>query len=483
MSKRAELGVGTHEQIVAIFRNPALYEAGAALDDTGGGYERDRRGGRPRQYPTWFLIGVGECADHFASARRFFTELDKDPYLWPDIRRIAGEGDHDLPLEPPSRTWYVKAKRRLDWADTERIATVATESALQTAKDIGLLDSSASRNTVHPREECTVVCDGKVIRPPSDYTPGDFRERRRVDPETGEVTTERVPVKNVDPDARKHGVGGRKDPVRGSKYWLSSVRTRDHHGRVILQAAYVPDEKGKQNSEGDIFVGCIEALARRAPGMQAVIADGVVRDQHRSRLIRNTGLKVISPPIAESVDKKTGSREEKARHLRTETFTAPDGSDFDVAIHAVGGRICQVAYTDEGEPKYVPLERVDASTIENRNGTYRDYVVYELPDPFGGQARRIRERTWTNEADEAKGFRRGEYLHQIPRGDPDYTRLYGRRSDSESINRGIEDHLQAGRARSYGAVGQYFDLLCHQLRVNSLTLARHRARSAVHDAA
>jgi hypothetical protein len=111
------------------------------------------------------------------------------------------------------------------------------------------------------------------------------------------------------------------------------------------------------------------------------------------------------------------------------------------------------------------------------DGTFRDYVTYEVPNPhpLGGPPKRIREATWTpgeeDDGDKAT-FNRAERIHQIPAGDPDYIACYPWRADSESINRGIDDFLYLRRAQSLGAQRQLFDLWCHAFMINSYT--RHR---------
>ena len=55
-------------------------------------------------------------------------------------------------------------------------------------------------------------------------------------------------------------------------------------------------------------------------------------------------------------------------------------------------------------------------------------------------------------------------------------RLYGRRSDAESINRGLEDSLYLRRAHSVGHARQHVNLLGYALMVNSLALDQHHRR-------
>ncbi len=78
---------------------------------------------------------------------------------------------------------------------------------------------------------------------------------------------------------------------------------------------------------------------------------------------------------------------------------------------------------------------------------------------------------------------RAEWRRRGTRTPGDFARLYARRGDAESINRALEDTLYLNRAHSEGHPRQTADLLGFALMVNSLTLARHRAREAVKAAA
>ncbi len=317
-----------------------------------------------------------------------------------------------------------------------------------------------------------------MIKPVYSTAPSDTRKVRRIDPETGEITEKRVPVRNVDPDAKIHVVGDGRQ-VHGNKFWHAAVRGEENHQRVILAVAHVPDEKGAKNSEADVAVPRLIDLVDRATGTEGVITDGVLHGIHRSRFIRATGRRVISPIAAASIDRASGRRVEKEGYLRTEFFLASDGSVEDVEIYFVGGRLAQLVITDAGVRHLEPLRRVDNERRPNDDGTWRDYVVYELADPFGGPPRRLRERTWNNADDDARGFNRAENIHQIPPGDPDYERLYHRRSDAESINRRIDDFLYLRRAGSLGAKRQLLDLFCHGFVINALTKHRHRKQNSL----
>jgi hypothetical protein len=72
-------------------------------------------------------------------------------------------------------------------------------------------------------------------------------------------------------------------------------------------------------------------------------------------------------------------------------------------------------------------------------------------------------------------FRLGEVriaFRPIPPSDPDFPRLYGRRDDSGSLNRGLEDTLFLGRAHSLGWRRQQVEMTGWALMVNALTMVR-----------
>ncbi len=65
----------------------------------------------------------------------------------------------------------------------------------------------------------------------------------------------------------------------------------------------------------------------------------------------------------------------------------------------------------------------------------------------------------------------------FPRSDPDFTHLFRRRNDAESINRALDDTLYLRRAHSLGHRRQLVNVLGYALMVNSLALHRHRRRA------
>ena len=96
-----------------------------------------------------------------------------------------------------------------------------------------------------------------------------------------------------------------------------------------------------------------------------------------------------------------------------------------------------------------------------------------VPEHLGGG--QITVRLHQDEDDRRRKFNRTENVRPIPPSDPDFPRLYGRRNDSESLNRSLEDTLFLGRAHSLGWRRQKVEMLGWALMVNALTMARHRS--------
>jgi len=112
----------------------------------------------------------------------------------------------------------------------------------------------------------------------------------------------------------------------------------------------------------------------------------------------------------------------------------------------------------------------------DKSGKYRWYADYRFPDHYDAQP--ITVRLHANAEDEARRFNRTENVRPIPPGDPDFARLYPRRLDAESINRGIDDSLWIGRAHSLGHARQHLNLLGYALMVNGLAVHRHQQHRA-----
>ena len=214
-------GVSHLERVEAVFTNPDLYSVGEGL------VPRDpTKGGRPRQFPEYFVFAFADLADIYTSARAAWTAL-KGPHVWDHIRGLVKQHCPDdpskwLPDQPPSRTWYVKARNRITDFDTalEELGDRFTTAAVETAEALGLLDPTGAGTPTHPDPSRMIHHDGKALRPLYNGRPGDTRDVKVTDPKTGEVRIEQRPVP-VDPDAKLH-VSGDGSQVHGTHIPASS---------------------------------------------------------------------------------------------------------------------------------------------------------------------------------------------------------------------------------------------------------------------
>ena len=135
---------------------------------------------------------------------------------------------------------------------------------------------------------------------------------------------------------------------------------------------------------------------------------------------------------------------------------------------------------DDGETLFVPLKRIRTQRQKDK-AAYRFYNQYEMPKGYA--TREITVRLLNSAEEEARRLNRAENLRAIPPEDPDFDRLYVRRGDAEFLNRNLDDSLYLKKAHSLGHFRQEADLLGFAQLVNSITLARHRARERLKPAA
>jgi len=302
-----------------------------------------------------------------------------------------------------------------------------------------------------------------VITPLFRARPGDTR----VDPTTGEILPRRA-----DPDGGLH-VEGDGQTAWGTKFVLVAARTDNRHGRILLDVEWVPKAGGEARTAMD----CFTRLADYIDGAHGVIYDTTLRGVHHQTLLRDLGLLPINRVAAAKANPKNPRRAErrveKSTYVEEKTITI-SGREHTVAIYARGGAIGIGELTETGDLTFTELTRIRTHRNRDKNGKYRWYNDYQLPDRYDAQI--ITVRLHGNAGDQARKFNRTENVRPIPPTDPDFPRLYPRRNDSESINRNLEDILWLGRAHSIGHARQHLNLLGYALMVNGLALHRHQRR-------
>jgi hypothetical protein len=465
--------VSALERLDAILANPATYELAKVLPEPDHSH-----GGRRRQYPAFTLFVFEALLSVYGSARQVEAELSH-PLVWQHIctavrKRFPDRADLHLPVPPMRRHHYLYARRRALEVPgfLDALAARHRELAAGQAQELGLCDPNGPGSWTHPDLSRMIHADGKVIAPLYRAKLGDTR----VDKLTGEITARRA-----ERDAGLH-FEGTGETAWGTKFVLVAARTDDPHGRVILDIDWVPKPGGEANTA----MGCFKRVAPLLPGAQGVIYDTALRGVHHQRLLRDLGwlsINRVSAAVAgaDSPRRDEGQREPKSAHVEDKTIQLPNGRSTTVRLYARDGAIGIGTLTDTGDLHFTPLERVRTHRNQDKTGKYRWYNDYRLSENLGGGI--VTVRLHGTDEDIRRKFNRTENVRPIPPDDPDFARLYRRRNDAESINRGLDDSLWLGRAHSVGHQRQHLNLIGFALMVNSLARARQRTRAPAEAAA
>ena len=258
---------------------------------------------------------------------------------------------------------------------------------------------------------------------------------------------------------------------------LVAVRSNELHGRMIVDVDWVPSPGGEAAVAMDAFV----ELAPHCPGAQGVLYDTALRGVHHQRLMRDLGWLSINKVTAKKAGsnkprRAEGQRVPKSTFVEQRNTTHADGTTTTVDLYACDGAIGVTQLLGTGEQQFEELRRVRTHRNADKNGKFRWYNDYQLPERLGGGT--ITVRLHATDGDAKRKFNRTENVRPIPSTDPDFAGLYRRRNDAESINRALDDTLWLRRAHSIGHERQHLNLLTFALGVNSLALHRHRSRTS-----
>lgn len=444
------------DRVEAIVRNDAVYELAKLVPQQESGQV-----GRPREFPDYMLFIFDALISVYGSSRKVEAELSHR-YVWKFIRRLVKRRFPErpemwLPAKRFKRHHYEYGRNRYltEPVILEQIQEMHRILAAEQAREIGLLDEAGDGSFTHPSLDRMIYADGKVVAPLYKAKPGD----ERVDRQTGEIKARRV---ELDADLHFQGDG---DAVWGVKFVMTAVRTHDVHGRIILDAGWVPEKGGEAKAAMQSF----RAVAPHVPGALGVIYDTALRGVHHAELMKVFGWLSVNRVQSAEVIKRGGKlvkRVEKALHIEDKLI---DGNS--VRLFARGGAVCIAEFGDTGEQELIELRRLRTMRQADKSGRFRWYNEYALPD-----SKTITVRLDTTVQDKARKLNRSENVRQIPPDDPDFKRIYRRRNDIESINRGLDDSMWLGRAHSKGAKRQLMNLLGYALMVNGLAIHRHRKR-------
>ncbi len=465
------VGVSALERLEALVANPELYALADAVD-----VPDPADGGRRRDFPVFMWVLYDALVTVYGSARKVEAEL-AHPIVWNHLRQLIADQFPDEPdrwvgERPMRRHHYLYGRTRYLATDEtlELLAEIHRTHAAEQARSIGLMDPTIKDSWTHPSLRRMLYADGKVITPLFRAKPGDTK----LDKQTGKKRPARA---EADAGLHWEGTG---DTAWGTKWVIVAGRTTDVHGRIIFDVDWVPQPGG----EAQVAMDCFDRLQPVLPTARGVIYDTALRGVHHQHLLRDLGwLPVNKVTAAKAAVKKPrrkgGKRVEKSTFVEDRSITLPDETTTTVHLFARGGAIGIGEPTAEGGMSFVELPRVRTHRNEAKVGTFGWYNDYRLPDELGGGT--ITVRLHQSDEDVKRKFNRTENVRPIPPSDPDFTDLYRRRNDAESINRALDDTLWLRRAHSIGHRRQHLNLLTYALGVNSLALRRHQRHHHHHD--
>ena len=450
--------VSSFERIEAIIGSDEIYLLAELLPKAENG-----ESGRPRNFPDYTVFLFEALISVYGSARKAETELS-DRTVWHFIRReikkrFKNQDEMHLPAQRYKRHHYEYMRNRYltNPIILEQIREKHREIAAQQAKELGLIDPQGHGSLTHPSLDRLLYADGKVIAPLYKAAPG----TTRIDRETGEVKAVRF---EADADLHFQGDG---EMAYGVKFLMTAVRSSEVHGRIILDADHVADKGGEANTALKSF----KAIAPHGPGIQGVIYDTALRGKHHNEIMQQLGWLSINRIQAEQIVKREGKpvkRVEKATHIEDRVVNGKT-----LRLFARNGGLCIAELDHNGDQILTETPRIKTLRRQDKTGKFKFYNEYELPTQ-----ETVLVRLDTTEEDKARKLNRSENLRQIPVSDPDFKRIYIRRSDAESINRALDDTMWLGRAHSKGAKRQLMNLIGYAITVNSLALHLHKKKQA-----
>jgi hypothetical protein len=391
------------------------------------------------------------------SARAVHRFLD-DPRTW---QALVAATEHHWPDHPerrlsseaPTRFQYIRTLKSLiqcvpDFLERHRDTT--REAAVKAAQHLGCgLDKDS---LTHPSKMNMMMGDGTWEQ--SHYN--GLANRIYADEITGEIFTGRS-----DPDAKPfHGEGS----APGNFFVSVLVRTEYEHERIILDSQYKPDGL----NDGTVFTDMAFKLFEPLGNVRGVIYDMALKAADQDR-VGATGRHVLC-----KVPHTKGDRI-RSEVVGEHKFTNAKKS-FTEVVTAIDGCPTIVVSDISGEKHVVSLIR--KQTKLNKNLMYN---VFQIPDdpivPMSKRGATTMMRMFSSEADLAAGRPRPRYLRSIPLNDPDFSRLYGLREDTESMHNDYKSRLVNRRARCVGLARREMDLRGYQMHQIVVALMAWKIRT------
>lgn len=356
--------MGSMERLRAVLGSPTLYRVAMELD-------LDHPLGRPRNQPLYSALALGVIARLTRSGHRAVTDL-ADPAMWNLCRELMGDaiGRHGL----------------------RQLAAIHRPLAVQTARDLGLLDPRGPGSFTHPHPSRVLYGDGTIVRPlyapPKALRLHDDDGSPRVaypDPVTGELLD--APPGRFDADIAEHH--GHAGPVQGHGYVAWHVRGPARYQRITLAIDHVP----APGQEADTALRLLAPLARlTGSGLLAVVYDGAFTGVHIDQVMTRYGVLALSPMPKDSrtrdvettqLARTAGGAKVRTHPLGFAQHDTPTGPCLH-QIAAVDGAVAQIDLDDAGEPVVVHWPARGAVKRSRRSdGRYYFSIGYRIRCTLG----------------------------------------------------------------------------------------------------
>lgn len=477
------------QRLLAAAADHHLYLRAAALPD-----KEDRTPGRPTMFPNSIMLLFGQAISIFESAANTSVAF-KDDHTWDLVRdTIRDNIDPKLAAELPDtgpmlHQWnhFQRKFKKNGWLPL--LHEAQRETAAQRALDMGMFDPDERFHITDPVRHLCVTFDGKVSTSPSKYPAG---VPNKVDPDTGEVLTDRrhdtntklwpeAGTPDIPPGSNAETINKLKSQAGNKFEWgvkgtIAWARLPYYGTRLILDVETMSPEDG---DEAAAIARITDGLLERLPGIQTLVMDGVYKSVHIDPYMRKGLLVVNKPskgPKGSKNSVKVGERWEKSHHI--ETVEVPRGTSVcRHRIYGIGGSPYEQKVNAAGTAQFVLLA---GRTVRRKRATYTDW--YRLVDIDCARCGGKREHPIALGTQKGDGFKRSEYLRQVPMTDEQFKRTYGFRPDAESGNKDIEEAWHLKRMPAWGWHNQALRMLLHAGQVNAQAWAIHLSRLADHDA-
>jgi len=413
--------------------------------------------GRPRESKIADVLLGFVCASEYNSVRASFKELSH-PHTWNYVAQQVAEAYPDHPErrlspKPPTRYQALRTRKILykevpgfrEWYRDH-----AREETIRAALHLGI--GKAKDSLTHPAKENMLMGDATWER--SLYNrcaPGVIINR-----ETGQPHRTRF-----DSDAKPFHEKG----TGPGNYFVSVLaRTEFSHERLVLDSQYKP---GGVN-DGTVFTDMALQMFDKFPTIRGAIYDMALSPRDQDRIGRTGRHAIVKVKLAAGKIPRTGiagpiqfdNGKKKFVERVTTNNGAPQITVFDI----------------DGNPVEVELVRKQSKL----NGSAM-YNIVQIPDdprvPISKRGATGMLRVHSSKKDIEAGRPRPTYLRSIPMTDPDFSRLFGLREDTESMHNDYKSHLTNRRARSVGLERREFDLRGYQLRQMARALAAWSIRT------